>query len=127
MNRTSVVVVYAAVVASLVAGIGVALFIVTNSVASPQSARTRTALDMRLESAREVREALAKPIPQPQRLPPVTAKKQVAKAATRSATPKSSSELAMRDPRQAFVSIKEPPTTFAEPFFGLMSFGPGAR
>jgi hypothetical protein len=75
-NRSSVTVVgvYAAVVAALVCSIGIALAIISGSMVSERAPRAKTAFEMQLENARDIRQALAKPIPQPERLAPITAK-----------------------------------------------------
>ena len=119
--------VYVAVAATLVGGIGIALTAVTISVTSEQSvARAKTPFEIQLDSAREVREALAKPIPAPEPLPKITAKleKPLAKVvvATRSAPPKRNSEVAMRESRRAFASIE--PSAPPQSFFEFMAFGP---
>ena len=126
-NRSSVssLVMYVAVAGTLVGGIGIALTVVTSSVASQQVvARAKTPFEIQLDSAREVREALAKPIPAPQPLPRITAKleKPVAKVVARSVPPKRNTEVAMRESRQAFASI-EPPAP-PQSFFEFMAFGP---
>jgi len=118
--------VYVAVAATLVGGIGIALTAVTISVTSEQSvARAKTPFEIQLDSAREVREALAKPIPAPEPLPKITAKleKPLAKVvATRSAPPKRNTEVAMRESRRAFASIE--PSAPPQSFFEFMAFGP---
>jgi hypothetical protein len=127
-NRSSILslAMYVAVAGTLVGGIGVALTVVASTVVSHEAvARAKTPFEIQLESAREVREALAKPIPAPQPLPQITAKleKPVAKvAATRPLSPKRNTEVAMRQSRQAFASIDPP----AQPqsFFEFMAFGP---
>lgn len=127
-NRSSVssLVMYVAVAATLVGGVGVALTVVTSSVVSqPIVARAKTPFEIQLESAREVREALAKPIPAPQPLPQITAKleKPIAKvAARRPLPPKRNTDVAMRESRQAFASI-DPPAP-PQSFFEFMAFGP---
>ena len=126
-NRSSVlsVIMYVAVAGTLVGGIGVALTVVTSSVVSQQSVtRVKTPFEIQLDSAREVREALAKPIPAPQPLPKITAKleKPIAKVAARSLPPKRNTEVAMRESRQAFASI-DPPAP-PQSFFEFMAFGP---
>ena len=126
-NRSSVlsVVMYLAVAATLVGGMGVALTAVASSVVSQQSvARAKTPFEIQLDSAREVRAALAKPIPAPQPLPEITAKleKPIAKVAARSVPPGRNTEVAMRESRQAFASI-EPPAPL-QSFFEFMAFGP---
>ena len=124
-NRSSVlsVVMYLAVAATFVGGIGVALTAVASSVVSQQSvARAKTPFEIQLDSAREVREALAKPIPAPQPLPRITAKLEKPIAASRPLPPKRKTEFAMRESRQAFASI-EPPAPL-QSFFEFMAFGP---
>ena len=67
MNNRSLVlsvVVYPAVAATLVGGMGVALTAVTSSVVSqPAVARAKTPFEIQLDSAREVREAACKANP----------------------------------------------------------------
>ena len=126
-NRSSVlsVVMYLAVAATLVGGMGIALTAVASSVVSQQSvARAKTPFEIQLDSAREVRAALAKPIPAPQPLPQITAKleRPIAKVGARSVPPKRNTELAMRESRQAFASI-DPPAA-PQSFFEFMAFGP---
>ena len=126
-NRSSVssLVMYVAVAGTLLGGIGVALTMVTTSVASQQSVtHVKTPFEIQLDSAREVRDALAKPIPTPQPLPQITAKpeKPIAKVAARSVPPKRNTEVAMRESRQAFASIDSPAAP--QSFFEFMAFGP---
>ena len=117
------VVMYVAVAATFVGGTGVALTAVTISVTSEQSvARAKTPFEIQLDSAREVREALAKPIPAPQPLPRITAKLEKPIAASRPLPPKRNTEFAMRESRQAFASI-DPPAA-PQSFFEFMAFGP---
>jgi hypothetical protein len=125
-NRSSVAVlsVYVAVVAALLGSIGIALAVVAGSVVSEQSPRTKSAFEVQLESAREIRQALARSIPQPERLTPITAKP-VKVATARTAPKKHNSDAAMRLSRQAFARIDEPSQPQA--FFGFLSFGPGGR
>jgi len=124
-NRSSVlsVVMYLAVAATFVGGIGVALTAVASSVVSQQSvARAKTPFEIQLDSAREVREALAKPISAPQHLPRITAKLEKPIAASRPLPPKRKTEFAMRESRQAFASIE--PLAPPQSFFEFMAFGP---
>ena len=115
--------VYVAVAATLVGGTGVALTAVTISVTSEQSvARAKTPFEIQLDSAREVREALAKPIPAPEPLPKITAKLEKPIAASRPLPPKRNTEFAMRESRQAFASIDSPAAP--QSFFEFMAFGP---
>jgi hypothetical protein len=84
---------------------------------------------VQLESAREIRQALARPIPQPERLAPITAKP--AKVAAARTTPKKhNSDAAMRQSRQAFASFDQPGQrrqSETQGFFGFLAFGPGGR
>ena len=126
-NRSSIssLIMYVAVAGTLLGGIGVALTMVTSSVASQQSVTpVKTPFEIQLDSAREVRAALAKPIPAPQPLPQITAKleRPIAKVGARSVPPKRNTELAMRESRQAFASI-DPPAA-PQSFFEFMAFGP---
>jgi hypothetical protein len=126
-NRSSIsgLIMYVAVAGTLLGGIGVALTVVTSSVASePSVTRVKTPFEIQLDTAREVRDALAKPIPTPQPLPQITAKpeKPIAKVAARSVPPKRNTEVAMRESRQAFASIDSPAAP--QSFFEFMAFGP---
>lgn len=125
-NTASVLVVYSVVVATLVGGIGIALAMVSGSAGSlEQSTRAKTPFEIQLQSAREVREALAKPVARPEPLAPITARleKPVAKLAAVRPAPKRNPELAMRQAQQAFANI-EPES---QSFFSFLAFGPGRR
>jgi hypothetical protein len=54
------------------AGIGLAVVVKTAAGLSQPAAREKTLLDLRIESSREIREALAKPVAGPEPLPPIT-------------------------------------------------------
>jgi hypothetical protein len=113
--------VYIAVLLTLLGGIGIALATVVRSTgAATASPQEKTALQVQVESAREVREALARPIAGPTPLGPITAKlaKPPAKVAALP-TPKRNTEQAMRRGREAFASIDAPPT---DSFFGFLGF-----
>jgi hypothetical protein len=130
-NRSSVAVlgVYLTVVAALVGSIGVALALVGGSVVSDQSPRVKSPFEIQLESAREIRQALAKPIPQPERLTPMTAKPAKV-ASARTAPKKHNAGVAMRQSRQAFANIdrpSQPQQSQPQGFFGFLAFGPGGR
>ena len=56
------------------AAIGLALIVQASAGLPRQTERERTLLDYRVESSREIRQALAKPVPGPEPLPPLTAK-----------------------------------------------------
>ena len=130
-NRSSVAVlsVYLAVMAGLAGSIGVALAMLGGSVVSQPTPRAKSSFETQLESAREIRQALAKPIPQPERLTPMTAKPAKV-ASVRTAPKRHNSDAAMRQSRQAFANIDRPGRPQqSEPqcFFGFLSFGPGGR
>ena len=130
-NRSSVAVlsVYLSVMAALVGSIGVALALLGGSVVSEPSPRAKSSFEIQLESAREIREALAKPIPQPERLTPMTAKPAKV-ASARTAPKKHNSDAAMRQSRQAFANIDQPGQprqSQPQGFFGFLAFGPGGR
>ena len=124
-NRSSVTVVsvYAGVVAALVGCLGIALAVVGTAAVSEPTPRAKTAFETKLDTAREIREALARPIPQPERLAPITSKP--VRVATAKPAPRKPNPEVARQARQAFASIEEakPPQTF----FGFMSFGPSAK
>jgi hypothetical protein len=130
-NRSfgTVIGVYAVVVATLIGCIGVAISAIGgSSVGVSSETRAKSAIESQLESAREIREALAKPIPQPERLGPIASKpaKATPKLATaRSAVKRSNADVAMKQGRQAFANIDGPREPHA--LFGLLSFGPGGR
>ena len=130
-NRSSVAVlsVYLTVMAALIGSIGVALAMLGGAVVSEPSPRAKSSFEIQLESAREIREALAKPIPQPERLTPITAKPAKV-AAARAAPKRQNADVALRQSRQAFAHIDQPsPRQQSEPqgFFGFLAFGPGGR
>ena len=115
--------VYGVVAFTLMGGIGLGVAaIATTAVVSSPSVQDKTALQLRIESAREVREALAKPVPAPAPLPPITAKleRPVPKVAARPA-PQRNPEYAMRQARQAFASIDGPPPQ-PQSFFSFLGF-----
>jgi hypothetical protein len=116
--------IYAAVAVALLGGIGVSFAAIVNSaVVSEPPVKVRSPLDARIESAREVRLALAKPLPAPDPLPPITAKvhRPAPKVAARPTT-KPSEARAMEGARQVFAKIDSPEPAPA-PVFGLLSFG----
>ena len=123
-NTKSALTIYAAVAAALIGGIGVGFAAVM--LTAPQAERTKTALELRVESAREIKQALAQPIPAPEPLPPISSKvnKPVVKIAeAKPEPPKPSRPKVRRQARAAFASMDFGP----RPFFGFMSFGPGRR
>jgi hypothetical protein len=108
--------------------IAIAIKAIGGSVDVSSETRAKSAIESQLKSAREIREALAKPIPQPQRLGPIASKPAKPApnfAAAKPAVKKPNSEAAINQGRQAFANIDAP----REPqgFFGLLSFGPGSR
>jgi hypothetical protein len=130
-NRSSVAVlsVYLAVIAALVGSIGVALAMLGGSVVSEPSPRAKSPFEIQLESAREIRQALARPIPQPERLTPITAKPAKV-ASARTAPNRHNSDATMRQSRQAFANVDrpgQPQQSQPQGFFGFLAFGPGGR
>jgi hypothetical protein len=73
---SAAVVMYSAAIAALIFCAGIGLMIVASaSIAPSQKAESeKTILEQRIESAREVRAALAKGVAKPEPLPPITAK-----------------------------------------------------
>ena len=61
-------------IALVCVGLGLTAVVKAASALSQQTQRERTLLDFRMESSREIRQALAKPLPQPEPLPPITAR-----------------------------------------------------
>ena len=55
-------------------GLGLTAVVKAASALSQQTQRERTLLDLRMESSREIRQALAKPLPHSEPLPPITAR-----------------------------------------------------
>jgi len=97
---------YCGVAAALVICSGLSLAVVINAGAglSQTAEIEKTLLDTRVESSREIRQALAKPIPRPEPLGPVTAKLARSIEATKlAATPKLSKQA-----RDAFASADRP-------------------
>jgi hypothetical protein len=99
---------YAAVAVALLGGIGVTLAAIVNTaITSEPSVRAKLPLDARIESAREVRMALAKPVPRAQPLPPITAKvnSPAPKVVAARQVPKPNQQVAMQRARQAFARL----------------------
>ena len=73
-RQSSKLVLYIGVVGFALAGIAFGLTAAVKAATGTlqQTQRERTLLDVRMESAREIRQALAKPVPHPAPLPPVT-------------------------------------------------------
>jgi hypothetical protein len=123
-NILTATVIYGAVAFTLIGGIGISLATIVTAVKSAPVVQAKTPLQVQIESAREVREALARPVLAPDPLPPITAKlerkleKPVLKVAARPA-PQRNREYAMRQAHQAFANMG-PPTP--PPFFGFMAF-----
>ena len=61
-------------IALVCVGLGLTAVVKAASALSQHTQRERTLLDFRMESSREIRQALAKPLPQPEPLPPITAR-----------------------------------------------------
>jgi hypothetical protein len=123
--------IYIAVAIALLAGIGVAMAaLVASSAGIQQTAKAKSPLEVQVASAREIREALARPIPGPEPLPPISSKvnkptMKVAEAKTEP-SPKPKRPRVMRQARQAFASI-EPFQQQPPPFFQFLAFGLGRR
>jgi hypothetical protein len=119
----SSVLVYASVVAVLFGGVICALAAMMAFAAGldQHAERTKSPLELRIESAREVRTALSKPIPASQPLPPITAKLEKPVAKVAAARP-ASRRTAMRQARQLFANVDPSPPP--PPFFSFMAFGP---
>jgi hypothetical protein len=75
-SQPSVVLVYFGVLAASLAVIALGLTAVVRASAgmSEAGARDKTLLDLQVESSREIRRALATPVSNPPRLPPITAR-----------------------------------------------------
>jgi hypothetical protein len=119
---------YAAVALTLVGGIGAgaaAIVKAASAIHQQSSSRTKSPLESRIESAREIREALAKPVAHPQPLAPITAKlaNPAAKVAARPA-PRRNTDVAMTQARQAFAQIDRPQFERPQTFFEMLAFGP---
>ena len=73
-RQSSKLILYIGVVGFALASIAFGLTTVVKSTIGTlqQTQQERTLLDVRMESAREIRQALAKPVPHPEPLPPVT-------------------------------------------------------
>jgi hypothetical protein len=123
-NTAAGLAIYVAVAVLLLGGIGVSLAALVNTaITAEPSVRAKSPLDARIESAQEVRLALAKPIPGPDPLPPITAK--VKRPASRVAARRASrpnQELAMERAHQVFARMENSQPAPAT-FFGLLSFG----
>lgn len=61
-------------IALVCVGLGLTAVVRAASALSQQTQRERTLLDLRMDSSREIRQVLAKPLPQPEPLPPITAR-----------------------------------------------------
>jgi hypothetical protein len=72
-RQSGKLILYVAVVGFALASIASALTAVMNAAAgtAQQTQRERTLLDVRMDSAREIRQALARPVPRPAPLPPL--------------------------------------------------------
>jgi hypothetical protein len=117
--------IYAAVVSALLGCLGVSLVTLSGAILSQETkVRAKTPFEIQLERAREIRQALAKPILGPPPLPPITAKleKPLPKlVALRPTSPKRNHEAAMRKARQVFASMSPSPP--AQSYFGFMPLG----
>jgi hypothetical protein len=111
-------------------GLGGAATVLGKATSDSQSqAKTKTVLEVQVESAREIREALARPVAGPEPLPPISSK--LSKPETKIAEakvdpqpkPKRPKVQVVRQAREVFASIEPPPQP--QPFFQFMAFGPG--
>jgi hypothetical protein len=82
--------------------LGIAMVAKASTAMSQRTDRERTLLDLRLESALEIRRALAKPLPPVEPLPPITSKAIAATGETNTA--KLTDEKLPRRGRNAFAS-----------------------
>ena len=75
-NQSSVIVTYFAVVAAALSALalGTTVIVKASTGMSETSARDKTLLELQVESAREIRRALATPVATPAKLPPITAR-----------------------------------------------------
>ena len=73
---STIIIMYGAVVGVALGGIAFGLTAVVKAATglSQQTQREQSLLDRRMESSREIRQALAKPLPRPEPLPPITAR-----------------------------------------------------
>jgi len=120
--------IYASVAGVLIGAFGAgAMVIAAHAPGKEQSMQDKSPLQARLDSAREIKEALARPIPAPERLGPISSKLkprlQQAKVAELKAPPKPKPRRVAPQVREVFASFEPQP----EPFFQLFAFGPGRR
>jgi flagellar basal body-associated protein FliL len=120
--------IYIVVATTVVCGIGVALvMVVASSAGMQQSTKARSPLEAQVASAREIRQALARPIASAEPLPPISSKvnKPTVKVADAKADPppKPRRPKIMRQAREAFASIE--PFQQRLSFFQFLAFGPG--
>ena len=95
--------------------------------ATQQTAKAKSPLEVHFASAREIREALARPIPGPEPLPPISSKvnKPTVKVAEAKAEPPPKPKRSESRGSEAFASIE--PFQQQPPFFQFMAFGPARR
>lgn len=130
-NPATALSIYIAVAIALLAGIGVAIATIVASSAGiqQQTAKPKSPLEVQVASAREIREALARPIAGPEPLQPISSKvKPPVKVAEAKAEPPPKPKRlprVMRQARQAFAGIG--PFQQEPPFFQFMAFGAGGR
>jgi len=123
-NAAAAVALYAAVAVALVSAIGVGAAVLAAHVPVIEPVKQdKSPLQARLDSAREVKEALAKPVPPPEPLGPISSKLKppsVAKVAEVKTELKPKARRAVPQGREAFARFEPLP----EPFFQLFAFGP---
>lgn len=114
-RQSGKLILYVGVVGFALAGIAFGLTAVVKAATgtAQQTQRERTLLDVRMESAREIRQALAKPIPHPTPLPPMTTRVTRAIGPTVAASNRDHAQL-MDVARDAFANI-EPVSFVAQP------------
>ena len=122
--------IHTAVAIALFAGIGFTISaLVASSAGTQQTAKAKSPLEVQVASAREIREALARPMPGPEPLPPISSKvnKPTVKVAEAKAEPppKPKRSRIARQAREAFASIE--PFQQQPPFFQFVAFGPARR
>lgn len=116
-SSVSVMTVYVAVTVALICGTAIALTaVVASSIPTERSAQSKTPFELQLESAREIRRTLARPIERPEPLPPITAK--IARPAAKVAIARTDRPMQASQAVDVFASFDLP----RQPSFNGMSF-----
>jgi hypothetical protein len=102
--------IYIAVIALLLGGLGVGLVTVVNGAAGLSQApeRDSSVLAQRVQDARDIRAALARPVPHPEPLPPITARPAHAVSAMTASRP--ARRVLSQQARDAFASDEPAPS-----------------